>query len=232
MWNVWHKKLTRSIRDSKTSIDFVQSPPGSRRERVKKKGLLLTSCINRQMQLKHKLVRWTCLFLFFLSDSKETVKSIFFFLPLRIELNSVLSWDIAPNRFEVMYILVYLMFVAWMPLQSQAQGLDSPVSSNDWSSSFDSFRDDLMSTDTSSSLTTESGIVASEKPAVRDIHVVGLFPLSGEGAEASLGRGVLPAVRLALQHVEQSPDVLPGYNLTTTWNDTKVRFSELPIHSK
>ena len=27
--------LTRSIRDSETSIDFVQGPPGSRRERVK-----------------------------------------------------------------------------------------------------------------------------------------------------------------------------------------------------
>ena len=26
--------LTRSIRDSETSIDFVQGPPGSRRERV------------------------------------------------------------------------------------------------------------------------------------------------------------------------------------------------------
>ena len=30
--------LTRSIRDSGTSIDFVQGPPGSRRERVKKQG--------------------------------------------------------------------------------------------------------------------------------------------------------------------------------------------------
>ena len=29
--------LTRSIRDSETSIDFVQGPPGSRRERVNKK---------------------------------------------------------------------------------------------------------------------------------------------------------------------------------------------------
>ena len=27
--------LTRSLRDSETSIDFVQGPPGSRRERVK-----------------------------------------------------------------------------------------------------------------------------------------------------------------------------------------------------
>ena len=27
--------LTRSIQDSETSIDFVQGPPGSRREQVK-----------------------------------------------------------------------------------------------------------------------------------------------------------------------------------------------------
>ena len=31
------KNLTRSIRDSETSIDFVQGPPGSRREQVNMK---------------------------------------------------------------------------------------------------------------------------------------------------------------------------------------------------
>ena len=35
--------LTRSIRDSETSIDFVQGPPGSRRERVK-------ACANMEVQ--------------------------------------------------------------------------------------------------------------------------------------------------------------------------------------
>ena len=30
------EKITRSIRDSETSIDFVQGSPGSHRERVKK----------------------------------------------------------------------------------------------------------------------------------------------------------------------------------------------------
>ena len=34
-------KLTRSIRDSETSIDFVQGPPSSWRERVKKDLLIL-----------------------------------------------------------------------------------------------------------------------------------------------------------------------------------------------
>ena len=35
--SVCDKVLTRSIRDSETSIDFVQGPPGSRREWVKMK---------------------------------------------------------------------------------------------------------------------------------------------------------------------------------------------------
>ena len=38
IWNVCYTiirlSLTRSIQDSETSIDFVQGPPGSRRERV------------------------------------------------------------------------------------------------------------------------------------------------------------------------------------------------------
>ena len=37
--------LTRSIRDSETSIDFVQGPPGARRERVK----------NTQMTLEYQI---------------------------------------------------------------------------------------------------------------------------------------------------------------------------------
>ena len=41
MLNISFTLLTRSIRDSETSIDFVQGPPGSRRERVKvKEGIL------------------------------------------------------------------------------------------------------------------------------------------------------------------------------------------------
>ena len=34
IYSMIHLMLTRSIQDSETSIDFVQGPPGSRRERV------------------------------------------------------------------------------------------------------------------------------------------------------------------------------------------------------
>ena len=54
------------------------------------------------------------------------------------------------------------------------------------------------------------------------IHVTGLFPLSDDVHEGGIGRGVLPAVKLALQHVKDSDQVLNGYELTTIYNDTVV----------
>ena len=38
-------RLTRSIRDSETSIDFVQGPPGSRRERVNEPPGIQNLCV-------------------------------------------------------------------------------------------------------------------------------------------------------------------------------------------
>lgn len=101
--------------------------------------------------------------------------------------------------------------------------------SQDIEATSEDFREGYTATELGSTATTESNPdgsnVVSEKPGVRDIHVVGLFPLSGEGEEKSLGKGVLPAVKLALEHVRQSKDVLNGYNLQTTLNDTMVRLT-------
>ena len=58
---------------------------------------------------------------------------------------------------------------------------------------------------------------------LKSIHVTGLFPISDEEEAGELGRGVLPAVELALDHVKANQDVLKGYELVTTINDTKVR---------
>ena len=55
------------------------------------------------------------------------------------------------------------------------------------------------------------------------IHIAGLFPMSGSDKGGSIGRGVLPAVRLALNHVNKHPYILPNHQLELIHNDTKVR---------
>ena len=50
--------LNRSIRDSETFIDFVQGPPGSRRERVK--AFLLSSNLQRNTEV-HKTLTQICI---------------------------------------------------------------------------------------------------------------------------------------------------------------------------
>ena len=51
------------------------------------------------------------------------------------------------------------------------------------------------------------------------LHLAGLFPLS----VGNVGRGVLPAVELAMRHVNNHSSILPGYKLEMAWNDTQVR---------
>ena len=56
--------LTRSIRDSETSIDFVQGPPGSCRERVKRMGggewLFLLPGVEPARSVRSKIITITC----------------------------------------------------------------------------------------------------------------------------------------------------------------------------
>ncbi|KAH9416585.1 hypothetical protein DERP_009948 [Dermatophagoides pteronyssinus] len=52
-------------------------------------------------------------------------------------------------------------------------------------------------------------------------HQPGFFPTSKDIPQGAIGRGVLPAVRLALQHVNESP-LFTKYRLDLVWNNTKV----------
>lgn len=63
-------------------------------------------------------------------------------------------------------------------------------------------------------------IAANKATKRRDIYLVGLFPLSGN--MSSVGRGVRPAVELALKHVNNKEDILSDYQLKVAFNDTMV----------
>lgn len=54
-----------------------------------------------------------------------------------------------------------------------------------------------------------------------NLHIGGLFPISGTGGWQG-GQGCLPAARMALNDVNDEPYLLPGYRLVLHWNDSQV----------
>nr|XP_027198671.1 uncharacterized protein LOC113792912 [Dermatophagoides pteronyssinus] len=54
----------------------------------------------------------------------------------------------------------------------------------------------------------------------KTLYIAGFFPTSKDIPQGAIGRGVLPAVRLALQHVNESP-LFTKYRLDLVWNNTK-----------
>ncbi|XP_022907049.1 gamma-aminobutyric acid type B receptor subunit 2 [Onthophagus taurus] len=66
---------------------------------------------------------------------------------------------------------------------------------------------------------------ASQKPNMdnrrHDVYIAGFFPYGKESEHADTGRGVMPSVKLALDHVNEASSVLRNYRLHMWWNDTK-----------
>lgn len=60
----------------------------------------------------------------------------------------------------------------------------------------------------------------------RDIYVAGLFPYATHVPESIVGRGVMPSVKLAIEHVNENPNILRNYRLQVLWNDTQVSTSQ------
>lgn len=58
------------------------------------------------------------------------------------------------------------------------------------------------------------------------LYAAGFFPVSTKIPEGAIGRGVIPAVELALQHINDSPKVLRGIHLDLVWNDTEVLYAQ------
>lgn len=60
----------------------------------------------------------------------------------------------------------------------------------------------------------------------RDVYIAGFFPYAKGVAESSTGRGVMPSVMLAVDHINENQTVLRNYMLHMYWNDTKVNIQQ------
>ncbi|KAG8199602.1 hypothetical protein JTE90_009438 [Oedothorax gibbosus] len=55
-----------------------------------------------------------------------------------------------------------------------------------------------------------------------NIHIGAFLPLSRNISEGGIGRGVVPAVKLAARHINSSPIFLKDYRLVVQFYDTRV----------
>jgi len=60
----------------------------------------------------------------------------------------------------------------------------------------------------------------------RDVYIAGFFPYGNHVPEGHIGRGVMPAVKLAVEHINEHPTILRDYRLHMWWNDTEVSEEE------
>ncbi|KOC70384.1 Gamma-aminobutyric acid type B receptor subunit 2 [Habropoda laboriosa] len=55
----------------------------------------------------------------------------------------------------------------------------------------------------------------------RDVYIAGFFPYGSHVPESRIGRGVMPSVKLAVDHINEDRNVLKNYRLHMWWNDTE-----------
>lgn len=60
-----------------------------------------------------------------------------------------------------------------------------------------------------------------EKIPLKQINIGGLFPMNGTTGWLG-GQGCLPAAMMALEDVNNNNSILVGYELSLTWNNSKV----------
>ena len=66
------------------------------------------------------------------------------------------------------------------------------------------------------------GILSMELSSKQEIVIAGLFPMSPTVKEGEIGRGVRPAVDIALKMVNDDVRLLPNHHLSLVANDTQV----------
>lgn len=54
-----------------------------------------------------------------------------------------------------------------------------------------------------------------------DVYIAGFFPYGDRVENSDIGRGVMPSVKLALDHVNEHSSYLRNYRLHMWWNDTE-----------
>ena len=72
-------------------------------------------------------------------------------------------------------------------------------------------------------------ILSVELSSKQDIVIAGLFPMSPSIKEGEIGRGVRPAVDLALKMINEDDKLLPDHRLLLVANDTQVGYSNRPF---
>ncbi|KAK8736063.1 hypothetical protein OTU49_005215 [Cherax quadricarinatus] len=60
----------------------------------------------------------------------------------------------------------------------------------------------------------------------RPLNIGGIFPIGGSDGWQG-GQACQPAAMLAMEDVNQRPDLLPGYELNLAWNDSLVSRPDL-----
>ena len=53
----------------------------------------------------------------------------------------------------------------------------------------------------------------------KKVYFGGFFPMENDQYR---GDGIMSAINLAIRHINESPDILPDYELNMLWNDTKA----------
>ncbi|KAJ8687221.1 hypothetical protein QAD02_023015 [Eretmocerus hayati] len=75
------------------------------------------------------------------------------------------------------------------------------------------------------------GVCVGQKPLNlgakrRDLYIAGLFPYARHVPEGVIGRGVMPSVELAIQHINENPNYLRNFRLHMWANDTQCRVQD------
>lgn len=84
------------------------------------------------------------------------------------------------------------------------------------------------SVETAEGHTDRGSNVPATQPDVKEIWMIGLFPMKGSWAG---GLGQKPAVEMGLEDVNADPNILPGYKLLMTDDDTQVSFQIVEVFS-